>query len=580
MVTTLFLGLLWLASAALAANDNQQVYQPMGAPADPKVPARWNRYCDYQQATDLLKAMAAAHPQRAKLASLGKSYGGRQMWLLTVTNFDTGADHEKPAFWIDGAIHGNELQAVEVSLYTAWYLLEMYGRNAFVTRLLDERAFYIVPMMNPDSRVAHMVEPNTTHSPRSGQQPVDDDRDGLVDEDGYDDLNGDGQITQMRIRDPIGRWKPHPEFPQLMIQAEADQPGEYRLLGLEGIDNDGDGRVNEDGDGSYDLNRNWPWQWQPGYANPGAHWYPFALAEIRAVGDFVLDHPNIAGAQSYHNAGGLILRGPGVKESPYEKADLEVFAALGKRGELVLPRYKYTDVAEGLYEVYGGELDWFYAMRGVFAFTNELFTAFNYFREPAEGFFGKPEQLERFNKYLLFGQGTVPWQDVEHPQYGNIEVGGLKKQWTRQPPSFLLEEECHRNMAFTLYHADQMPMVEIRSAEVKKLSEDLFQVTAVVANPKLVPTHSAVDLKRKITPPDLVSLHGKNLKVIAGMWTDEPFFEKAEKATQQKVRPEELRVPNIPGMQAVYVRWILEGAGPYTVKVRSVKGGRDQRRAK
>lgn len=576
MMVAILLGTLVPATGTLlAADDNDRVYQPMGAPADPEVAARWNRYYDYEQATGLLQAIAKAHPKLARLESLGKSYGGRELWLLTVTNFATGKDRQKSAFWIDGAIHGNEIQAVEVSLYTAWYLLEMYGRNPFVTRLLDQRAFYIVPMMNPDSRNAHMYEPNTPHSPRSGQRPVDDDRDGLVDEDGHDDLNGDGQITQMRIRDPNGRSKPHPDFPGLMVPAEADEPGQYRMLGLEGFDNDGDGRINEDGDGYYDLNRNWPWRWQPNYVNRGGHEYPFSLEETRVVADFLLDHPNIAGAQSYHNAAGMILRGPGLKEDQYEQADVEVFNAIGKKGELVLPRYKYLDVANGLYEVYGAELDWFYAMRGVFTFTNELFTASNYFREPAEGFFGKPEQLERFNKYLLFGQGAVPWQEVDHPQYGKIEVGGLKKQWTRQPPSFLLEEECHRNMAFTLYHADQMPRVEIQSVEVKELSESLRQVTATVANPRLIPTHAAIDVKRKITPPDLVSIEGRNLSVAAGMWADSPFL---ENATEQKHRPHELRIKNIPGMQAVYVRWLVEGDGPYTIRVQSVKGGRDEKR--
>ncbi len=543
----------------------------MGAPADPKVSAQWNRYYDYQQATDLLKAMAEAHPKLARLQSLGDSYAGREMWLLTVTNSKTGGDREKPAFWIDGGIHGNEIQAVEVSLYTGWYLLEMYGRNPFVTRLLDQRAFYIVPMMNPDSRVAHMVEPNTTHSPRTGQEPVDDDRDGLIDEDGYDDLNGDGQITEMRIRDPNGRWKPHPEFPHLLVEAKPDERGEYRKLGLEGIDNDGDGLVNEDGDGYYDLNRNWPWQWQPDYVSRGAHRYPFAAAETRAAAGFIIDRPNIAGAQSYHNAGGMILRGPGRKDQQYEKADTEVYSAIAKKGEMMLPKYRYLDVGTGLYEIYGAELDWFYAMRGVFTFTNELFTPFNYFRDGAEGFFGRPEQQERFNQYLLFGQGAVPWQEVDHPQYGRIEVGGLKKNWIRQPPSFLLEEECHRNMAFTLYHADQMPLVEIQSVDLKKLAGNLTQVTAVVANPKLIPTRAAVDLKHKITPPDTVSIRGKNLNVVAGLWADEPFF---DDATIEKNHPGRLKVERIPGMGAVYARWLVEGGGPYTVEVESAKGGR------
>jgi murein tripeptide amidase MpaA len=233
-----------LTVSRAACSEPATVYQPVGAPSDPKVAARWNRFHDYAQATALLESLAKAHAPRAKLKSLGRSYGGRRMWLLTITNFKQGDDRSKPAFWIDGGIHANEIQGTEVSLYTAWYLLEMYGRNPLVTRLVDERAFYVVPMMNPDSRDAHMHRPNDTNSPRGGQRPTDDDRDGLVDEDGPDDLDGDGQITQMRVRDPAGRWKPHPRFPNLMIEAEPDEPGSYRLLGPEGIDNDGDGLVN------------------------------------------------------------------------------------------------------------------------------------------------------------------------------------------------------------------------------------------------------------------------------------------------------------------------------------------------
>ncbi len=557
---------LLLATRGLAA-PKQKAYQPMGAPSDPKVPAQWNRYHDHAEATALMKKMVAAHGDRAQLASLGKSYGGREMWLLTITNRKTGDDRSKPAFWIDGAIHANEIQGTQVTLYTAWYLLEMYGRHDAVTRLVDERTFYMVPMMNPDSRDAHMYEPNTTSSPRAGKRPVDDDRDGQVDEDGYDDLDGDGQITQMRRRDPNGRWKVHPDHPQLMIQVKADEQGEYELLGNEGIDNDGDGRVNEDGDGYYDPNRDWPRQWQPSYVQGGAYRYPFSIGENRLVAEFVLDHSNIAGAQSYHNSGGMILRGPGNIEDKYSTRDVAVYDAIAAKGQQMLPFYDYLVCSTGLYEVYGGEFDWLFGMLGIYSFSNELFTRENYFRrEPQDR--GTDEQ--EFDDLLLLGQGTVAWHEVDHPQYGRIEVGGRRKEWGRQPPSFLLEEECHRNMAFTLCHADQMPQVAIQSVDVKPLAGNLIEVTATVVNQKLIPTHADVDVENKITPPDIASISGQGLKVVTGMRSNEPFF---QDASEQEFRPAEVRIPSISGMGAVYVRWLVEGSGPYTISVRSVKGG-------
>lgn len=572
-----FVFALLLASSAFA-QPKKPVYQPQGAPADPKVAARWNFFHDYAEATDLLKKLAETFPNQAKLQSLGKTYGDREMWLLTITDFQQGDPDKKPAFWIDGGIHANEIQAVEVPLYTAWYLLEMHDRTEFIQKLLDERVFYIVPMMSPDSRDAHFYEPNTTHSPRSGQRPIDDDKDGLVNEDGPDDLDKDGHITQMRVRDPNGRWKAHPDFPQLMIRTKPGEKGEFRLLGSEGIDNDGDGQVNEDSDGYYDPNRDWPIDWQPSYVQPGAYRYPFSIHENRVVGDFILAHPNIGGAQSYHNAGGMILRGPGRKGHEYDGPDVAVYNTLGKQGEKLLPGYRYMHTGNDLYEVYGGEVDFWHDGRGVFAFTNELFTPFNYFRNSEQhGFFGSDETQQLFNKYMLFDQGMVPWKEVDHPQYGKVEVGGATKNWIRQPPSFLLEEECHRNMAFSLYCADQLARVKVQKVDVKELGGNVFEVTAVIENDRVCPTHNAADLKNKLTAPDLVSLTGDKVKVLLGLTADEPFFREPK---EQKRSPEKLKISNIAGHDVVYVRWLVEGAGPYTVDVKSVKGGVDSKQIK
>ncbi len=118
MVTALATAVMCLLIVRTIWAGEQGPYQPVGAPADPKVPAQWNRYHDHRETTAILKSLAAKHPQCARLQSLGKSYGGREMWLLTITNFSKGEDHTKPAFWIDGALHANEIQGTEVTLYT------------------------------------------------------------------------------------------------------------------------------------------------------------------------------------------------------------------------------------------------------------------------------------------------------------------------------------------------------------------------------------------------------------------------------------------------------------------------------
>ncbi len=550
-------------------------YQPQGAPATPKVDAHWDRYHDYTAAGELLRSLAKTFPEHARLTSLGKSYGNREMWVLTIGNFAAGDDTDRPGMWIDGGIHANEIQATEVVLYTGWYLLEMYDRVPKIKQLVDGRTFYLMPMMSPDSRDAHMHEPNSTDSPRAGQRPVGDDRDGAVRDDPRDDLDHDGNITEMRVRDPNGRYKPDPDYPDHMIRAKPDEKGSYTLLGEERYDAPGDGKVARVRRGYYDPNRDWGWHWEPDYIQNGAYRYPFSIPENRMAAEFIMAHRNIAGAQSYHNAGGMILRGPSVKGDSFAQADVALFDVIGKRGEEMLPGYKYMNVAADLYECYGAELDWLYKMQGVFALTNELFTPFNFYRRPnADGFFGPAEQQHEFSRDFLFGDGFVHWHDVEHPLYGRIEVGGAKKNWVRQPPSFLLEEELHRNMAFSLYHADQLPIVKIQKIEAKALDGGLTQVTAVISNERMLPTHSAEDVQHQITPPDIVSLEGPKLKVIAGLSAPDQFF---EHPTEQKRRPSVVRLANVPSIGAMYVRWIVEGAGPYTVKVRSMKGGRDEK---
>lgn len=564
--------LLWGATVEAQVTDGaRQIYKAMGGPTQPRVLVHWNRYHDYAEVTGIMRNMAAAFPQLAKLESIGTSHEGRQLWVLTITNFEHGDEASKPGFWIDAAIHANEIQATEVSLYTAWFLLEMHAENSQVQRLLRERVFYILPMLSPDSRDKHFYEPNTTSSPRSGQVPVDDDQDGLINEDGYNDLNGDGHITQMRIRDPRGRYKSHPEYPNLMIPAADGESGEFTLLGMEGYDVDGDGRSNEDGDGSYDPNRDWPWNWQPNYVQRGAHHYPFSLPENRAMAEFVLARPNIAGAQTYHNTGGMLLRGPGSKQDSYLASDLRVYDAIGKIGERILPSYRYMNVAEDLYEVWGGEIDWFHQMLGIFTFTNELFTPYNYFHAKEGGFFARGETTHEFDALLLLGDGLVPWEEVDHPVYGKVEVGGLKKNWGRQPPGFMLQEECHRNMAFTLYHADQMPLVDIDQIDVKPLPGGLTEVTAVVINRRLTPTHSGVDVRRKITPPNLVEVTGETLEVVLGQHSGDVLMRGAKR---QQRDPQTIRLANIGGHEHVYVRWLVRGSGEGSVRLSSVKGGR------
>lgn len=566
IITTLLISFF---GSSLLAQTPDQFFKASGTPENPKVNISFNRYHTAEGLGEIAKKIAEAHPGLAKLSSLGKSYEGRDLWCLTITDFSRGNPDRKPGFYIDGNIHSNEIQGSEIALYTAWYLTESFGVNNYIQNLLTDRVFYIVPTINPDARNNYMQGANNAHSPRSGMIPVDDDQDGQYDEDGYDDLNGDGHVSLMRRKNPYGRWIEDPRNPGVMIRAKEDELGEYDYLGTEGIDNDGDGRINEDRVGGYyDPNRNWGWNWQPEYTQSGAHQYPFSIPEDRAVADFILAHPNIAGAQSYHNSGGMILRGPGSEEDTriYSSADVAVYDIIGKLGEKLIPGYRYLVVYKDLYSTYGGEIEWFHGGRGIFSFTNELFTSYLMFnKEDIE-----TEDRVNYSGRLLFDDDVIPWEEYDHPTYGKVEIGGDKKNSGRADPGFLLETDAHRNMAFTLYHADQMPKLVIEEIEEEELGGGYLSVTATVGNQRVIPTHSDHDLKYKITRPDFIILEGA--EVVSGLRV---LNRDLNQTVEQEYQPARISVPNIPGMSTVSVRWIVKAAPgtDYTITVDSMKGG-------
>jgi len=554
--------LIFLVNSTNAQND-EMFYRAAGSPENPKVQTSWNKYYTYHGVVDLCTRLANAYPDLVTMESIGKSYQGRDIVVLTVSDKKAQNPDTKPALWIDGNIHSIELQGTEMALYTAWYLCEMYSDNAFIKQLLIDKTFYIAPTINPDSREYFT---SVGLPPRSGLAPRDNDRDGLYDEDGYDDLNNDKNISRMRRKNPDGGYKSDPNDPRRMVRVEPGEKGEYEMLGREGIDNDGDGLINEDGPGGYDCNRDWGFNWEPNYIQGGADKYPFSFPENQAVRDFTMKHRNITGAQSFHNSGGMILRGPSIRgggAEAYSRSDDQVINTIGEKGELMIPGYRLLTIWEDLYTVYGGELDWWHGAMGCFVFSNELWNSWLMFYDSSN-----TDQYE-FDKLLLFEDAFIPWQKVMHPVYGEVEVGGFGKNFGRLHPGFLLETDAHRNAAFCIYNAYQSPKLEVVGIKVNKLAGGLKEITAAIVNRRMIPTHSASNIKYKIDPPDYVYLEGGT--VIAGMIVENADL---NRTSEQKKNPGRMEIGNIAGYERVDLKWIVKDGSKFTVRVESMKGGR------
>ncbi len=539
----------------------------------------WDRWLDHDELNERMEIMARQWPEFLTLETIGQSYGGRDLKIMTINNPATGDELDKAAMFIEANVHGNEIQGGEVVIYTIWYLMENYDRIPEIKRLVDERVFYLLPSVNPDGRDFFMDE--TGSGARTGHVPVDSDGDGLFDEDGPNDLNGNGVIEQIRKYVPgEGDFVIDPNDPNSLIRVGPNERGDYILLGSEGLDDDGDGRVNEDPPGGYDPNRNYPSDWQPNYVQGGSMNYPFELPEPRAIEDFMVSKPNISGSQSFHNSGGMILRGPGAAwYGDYPQSDVRVYNELGETGERMLPFYNYYVVWQGLYAVHGGQLDWANDGHGAIGFSNELWNGGQYFQSPLlqaqqaddDSPIGGGRGNRFFDEMLTFGRNYVEWAPFDHPIYGEVEMGGSRKLVGRVNPRFMSMELFHRNMAFTLYQADEMPLMTMGQAEVERVSGNTFKVRVPIRNERLMPTILARAQRYNVVRPDILSLSGADV-LMAG-WVEEHNFEGTMDRIDQAELDRILIRSGHPGRTTRYIEYLVQGSGQVTIEYSSQKGG-------
>jgi hypothetical protein len=412
--------------------------------------------------------------------------------------------------------------------------------------------------------------------------PVDSDGDGLFDEDGPDDLNGNGVIEQIRKHVPgQGTHRISHADSRIMERVPPGEFGDWVLLGQEGLDNDGDGRVNEDPVGGYDPNRNYAGDWQPNYIQGGSMDYPFQLPEARALNDFMMVRPNIAGMQSFHNTGGMILRGPGTAwYGDYPRADIRVYDELGEWGERMLPYYDYLVIWRGLYTVHGGSVDWTNDGLGIVSFSNELWNNGQYFnspllqrqqQEPGSPIAGQKSRYF-FDDFLEFGDQFVEWAPFDHPQFGPVELGGWKKLSGRVNPRFMSMELFHRNMAFTLYHADQMPLMTMGATSVERVGGTTFRVRVDIRNERLIPTVIERARRNRVVRPDILSVEG-DVEVIAAGWVENKHRPGPTEFIDQDELNRILIRSGHPGRTTKTIEYLVRGSGTMTVRYSALKGG-------
>jgi len=479
----------------------------------------FKHYHKYTEMVDFFKKWEKQYPDLVDLYVVAQSFGGIDIYQLTVTNKKTGRATDKPAMYVEGNRHSGEVTAAESALWMLNYMLTNYGKDREVTRLLDNFTYYFRPVNNPDGNLLYL---ETAQSNRSTIRPYDEDGDGLLDEDPPTDIDGDGWVRQMRVhvgmgkgnyvidtRDPKGR----------LMKAVPQGQGDYQVM-REGIDHDKDGRMGEDGIGGLDLHRNYVENWRPmteatgrGFTQGGAGEYPLSEIETRSVVTFLLSHPNISVANSMDTAVPMHLRPPSTSPSDERMypEDLKLYQEFDKRGKEITGYARagdvYVDYSGGRGSpLFGHGPDFGYWYYGAIWYGDELYDGGRSVGDYNKD--GVTDELDRlqYNDKELRVTRFQPWTKVIHPDLGEVEVGGWdSKFWNQNPPPEKLEEWAEKEARFNLMLAGSLPHVVMQEPKITSQGNE-YTVEVNVQNQGFIPTALRQAQLVKIVRPDSVSL--------------------------------------------------------------------------
>ncbi len=470
----------------------------------------FNHYFSNDELATLFKQWGESYPNLVQVSQIGSSHEGRPIHLLILTNLATGPDHDKPAIWIDANIHATEITGTTSALYIAEHLISAYGSDTQVTRQLDHSVYYIVPRINPDG--AEWAMAAIPRYIRSGVRPYpwQEKDEGLFTQ----DINQDGKILQMRLQDANGDWKVSSLDPRLMEKRAPDEVGgTYYRVFPEGLLENYDGyviRMARPLEG-LDFNRNFPFEWRTEGDQAGAGPYPTSEPETRALADFVTTHPNINIAITFHTSSRALLRPYSTRpDDDMNTEDLWVYKKMGEIGTKITGyrcfstfhdfKYHPKEVTTGAFD------DWMYDHRGVFTFTIELWdlptVAGIKDRKLMEWWRDHPHeedlQILKWVDEHAASDAYLPWRSYEHPQLGQIELGGWNDMYTwYNPPLNFVEAEVEKHYPYMLSLAEMLPHLSIHTLKVTRLGEDEFHLNLVVENSGFLPTFTSQQCKTR-----------------------------------------------------------------------------------
>lgn len=507
--------------------------------------------------TQRVKALAQKYPQWVKSKSLTQTLGGKDIWLITI---GAGNTDQKPAIAVVGGVEGKHLLGVEMAIGFAEKLLANSGTDS-VKNLLNKQTFYVFPNMSPDATEQYFAK---VKSARSGNaNSTDDDRDGKINEDGADDLDGNGKITWMRILDPTGKFKLNSDDPRslLAIDASKGDVGKYILL-PEGIDNDKDGDFNEDGEGGIHFNKNSSYNFKPFVAGAGE--YAVSEKENRAMFDFLFDAFNVYAVVTFgpvNNLSTPVQFNPqGVSKriiTSWYDTDVKVNALVSEKYNKIT---KTKDAPKAVAEN-GDFSQWGYFHYGRLSFSTPGWWVPKVSPDSTrkEKKFTNDDPVAAYLRWAA-SQGITdtftPWKAVNHPDFPDqtVEVGGLDPFVLNNPPYKLVDGIVGKHTDFLLALAAMAPKLALVNVKTEKVADGLTRVTLSVMNTGELPTYTKVGDRSYFLKKIAVKVNvNANQSVVSGRKTQ--------------------TIESIQGQDSKELTWLIKGTGKLNIHAGSPTTG-------
>jgi hypothetical protein len=507
---------------------------PVPAPAAPAFPAFEPKYRTLDSVQLLLAEWTKLRADLAHPLAYGALADGRPLPALEFGAPGAVALDQRPTVLLLGGLDGRSLAGGEAVLACASELLRE------PEKLPPEIAFLAVPWASPEA--LELYQSGRAIDGRNAR-PQDEDRDGLLDEDGPDDLDGDGLLLQLLIEDPTGPWARAAD-PRFLVRAGPGDAPRY-LLTMEGRDDDGDGRFNEDGPGGVVLDLNFPVGRRGPWTGELNGALPMSEPLTRSLADLALKRRVALALFFQGNHGELAIPGgfaaQGAGPALVEAADRPVFERATALFRQATGRHQSGLLtlrgARGS-ERRGAALDWFYAVTGALslelapwgpriemggegggevAAENARFPT-----EPASSVLA-PAAAEEDRAWAAWldntrgGLGFVDWHPVELGGGAQGLVGGWERNTRFDPPPESLARALRGTPEFVKALASALPRLEIRVQEATRDGE-ICHLRARVRNLGALPTGLAVSARRNraLTPLALELELPAGSRLIAG----------------------------------------------------------------